>query len=363
MKNTFGQSVKITLFGESHGPAIGAVLDGLAPGIEIDPEYIETRLALRSARGDISTARKEKDAFQFVSGVLDNKTTGTPIGIIIPNQDTRSSDYELTEHLLRPGHADYTAYAKYHGHQDIRGGGHFSGRITAALVCAGAICLRALEEKDIFLGTHIKSCAGINDANFADIDEQVKILSTKSFPVLDDNKGLLMKQAILDAKNDGDSVGGILETAVIGLEAGIGEPWFDTVEGVLAHGLFSIPAVKGVSFGLGFSFAEKRGSETNDSPLITGDKISFKTNHNGGVNGGITNGMPLIFQSVIKPTSSIAKQQTTINIKQKEISILQIQGRHDPAIVHRAREVVNAMTAIILCDLLALRYGTDWLAK
>ncbi|HHT23968.1 MAG TPA: chorismate synthase [Clostridiaceae bacterium] len=370
MKNTFGQSVAITLFGESHGQAIGAVLDGLAPGIKIDEAYIRTRLSLRSARSNISTPRSETDQFEFVSGIHNGITTGTPIGIVIPNMDTRSKDYQITEHLLRPGHADYTAYTKYHGYQDIRGGGHFSGRITAALVCAGAICMHALEQKNIFIGTHIKECAGISDDSFADyrqnspeLKQQVKDVSVKVFPVINNVKGELMQQAILDAKNESDSVGGILETCVLGIDAGLGEPWFDTLESILAHGLFSIPAVKGVSFGLGFDFADKKGSQVNDSPVIHDGNIAFLSNHNGGINGGISNGMPLLYQTAIKPTSSISKPQPTIDILQKKNTTLEIHGRHDPAIVHRAREVVNAMTALILCDVYALRYGTDWIAK
>ncbi|HHU52854.1 MAG TPA: chorismate synthase [Clostridiaceae bacterium] len=370
MKNTFGQSVAITLFGESHGQAIGAVLDGLAPGIKIDEDYIRTRLSLRSARSNISTPRSETDQFKFVSGIHNGVTTGTPIGIIIPNMDIRSKDYQRTEHLLRPGHADYAAYTKYHGYQDIRGGGHFSGRITAALVCAGAICMYALEQKNIFIGTHIKECAGISDDTFVDfrqnasaLKQQVKDVSTKLFPVLNNAKGELMQQAILNAKKESDSVGGILETCVLGIDAGLGEPWFDTLESIIAHGLFSIPAVKGVSFGLGFDFAVRKGSQVNDSPVMLDGKITFLSNYNGGINGGISNGMPLLYQTVIKPTSSISKPQPTVDILQKKNAILEIHGRHDPAIVHRAREVVNAMTALILCDVYALRYGTDWIVN
>lgn len=362
MKNSFGQSVIITLYGESHGPYIGAVIDGLAPGIPVDKDFIRQRLALRRPSGQISTQRVEKDPFKIISGVHQDMTTGTPISIIIPNADKRSQDYQKTSHLLRPGHADYTAYQKYHGYQDIRGGGHFSGRITAALVAAGAICIFALQKKGIEIGTHIKELAGIADADFDNLKEQVKNLQTKSFPVLDDEKKALMEEAILAAKNDLDSVGGILETAVVGLPSGLGEPWFDSLESVLAHGLFSIPAVKGVSFGAGFDFARMRGSEANDPLFMKADEVSFRTNKNAGINGGISNGMPILFKTVIKPTSSIAKRQETVDILKREDAVLEIHGRHDPAIVHRAREVVNAMTALTLVDVLAGRYGTDWLA-
>lgn len=376
MKNTFGQSVSITLFGESHGPAIGAVLAGIAPGLKIDNKFIKQRLALRSARCDLSTARNEKDQFQILSGVFEGKTTGSPLAILIPNQDVRSSDYTEIKDLLRPGHADYTAHCKYHGFQDFRGGGHFSGRITAALVCAAAICEKALLDKNIIISSHIKRCAGINDKEFSVYLDENKIkldsrnlssllinINNKSFPVFDDNQADKMQIAIRQAKDAKDSVGGILETIVIGLEAGIGEPWFDTLESVLSHGIFSIPAVKGISFGDGFKLADLKGSQANDSPVMQDGSITFKSNHNGGINGGISNGMPLIFQTVIKPTPSITKKQWTVNIKKKENSVLQIQGRHDPAIVHRARQAVNAITSLVLCDLLALRHGTDWLAK
>ena len=367
MKNSFGQSVIISLFGESHGPYIGAVLDGLAPGLEVDLDFIRRRLLLRRPSGQISTQRVEKDPFKIVSGLFEGKTTGTPLTIIIPNSDKRSGDYLMTEQLMRPGHADYAAYEKYHGFQDIRGGGHFSGRITAALVAAGAICLHALEKKAIYIGTHISKLSHYQDRSFSPDPVQriceISALAEKEFAVLDDAIGEKMQEAILEAKMDADSLGGILETSVVGLPAGVGEPWFDSIEGVLAHGLYAIPAVKGVSFGAGFDFANYRGSEANDPLYMNGDRVSFRSNNNGGINGGISNGMPLLFRVVIKPTSSIGKEQDTIDIMTRKDAKLIIHGRHDPAIVHRAREVVNAMTAICLCDLLALRYGTDWLAQ
>lgn len=376
MKNSFGQSICLTLFGESHGPAVGAVLEGLAPGISIDNDFIKNRLGLRSAKGELSTSRNEKDEFEFTSGVLNGKTTGTPLTVLIPNQDIRSNDYLKNKDLLRPGHADYASHCKYHGYQDIRGGGHSSGRLTAALVCAAAICEKALLDKDIIIGTHIKKCAGIADKEFSDFFKERNLfidkkelsslltkLNADAFPVLSKTQSDKMQQAILKAKESGDSVGGILETMVIGLEAGIGEPWFNGLESVLAHGIFSIPAVKGVSFGLGFNIADLKGSQANDSPIMHKGEITFASNNNGGINGGISNGMPLLFQTAIKPTSSIAKEQITVNIKRKKEALLVIQGRHDPTIVHRARQVVNSVTALVLCDFLALRYGTDWLAK
>ncbi|MBQ1280889.1 MAG: chorismate synthase [Oscillospiraceae bacterium] len=363
MKNTFGTSVAVTLFGESHGPYIGALLDGLAPGIEIDPAYIAHMLTLRRPSGAISTPRKEADAFQIVSGVVGNVTTGTPITVLIPNEDTKSGDYAQMKTVARPSHADFAAECKYHGFQDSRGGGHFSGRITAALVAAGAICKCALEQKGIHIGTHVKKCAGIADREFEDFGADIAALSQKTFAVLDEACGEAMRSAILAAASEGDSVGGILETAVTGVPAGVGEPWFDTVEGLLSHMMFSIPAVKGIEFGAGFALADMRGSEANDPMRMENGKVVTVTNHSGGINGGITNGMPLIFRTAVKPTPTIFKAQNTVDFKSMKDALLEANGRHDPAIVHRARAVQDAATAIVLCDALALRYGTDWLKK
>ncbi len=363
MKNTFGQHIAVTLFGESHGTAIGAVLDGLCPGLPVDEENIRRMLRLRQPGGAISTARQEKDAFEIVSGAVNGVTTGTPLTIVIPNGDTKSGDYTAMQTLMRPGHADYPAQCKYHGFQDTRGGGHFSGRITAALVAAGAICHSALGAKGIHIGTHISRCAGIGDRGFSDLQEDIADLSEKLFPVLDEAAGELMQAAILEAKADGDSVGGILETAVTGLPAGVGEPWFDTFESVLSHILFSVPAVKGVEFGDGFALADMRGSLANDPLRYENGQVITQTNHNGGIGGGITNGMPVVFRCVIKPTPSIAKAQQTVDIISKENATLEIKGRHDPVIVHRARIVIDAVTAIAVYDMLAGRFGTDYFAK
>ena len=361
MKNTFGTSVAVTLFGESHGAYIGAVLDGLAPGIRIDEESIRHMLTLRRPAGKISTPRQEQDAYQIVSGVLKGKTTGTPITILIPNQNVKSGDYAQMQTLARPSHADYTAQCKYHGFQDSRGGGHFSGRITAALVAAGAICKSALEQKGIFIGTHVKKCAGICDRDFGDLSADIRELNGKTFAVLDEGAGENMQQAILAAAAEGDSVGGILETAVTGMPAGVGEPWFDTMEGMLSHMLFSIPAVKGVEFGAGFAMADLHGSEANDPFRMEAERIVTATNNNGGINGGITNGMPICFRTAIKPTPTIFKAQDTVDFCSLTNARLEPKGRHDPAIVHRARIVQDAATALVLCDCLAMRYGTDWL--
>ncbi len=361
MKNTFGQSLSLTLFGESHGEKIGAVLDGLAPGIDIDESFIAFRLSLRRPAGRISTSRREEDAFSIVSGVRDGKTTGTPLTLLIENRDTRSKDYEKTRSLARPGHADYTAFCKYHGFEDYRGGGHFSGRLTAPLVAAGAILLSALAGRGITIGTHIKRCGGVSDRDFGDLASDLAQLNRSEFAVLDEAAGEEMKNAVRAAAREGDSVGGLLESAITGMPAGVGEPWFDSFEGVLSHALFSIPAVKGVEFGDGFALAESRGSLANDPFRTEAGKIITATNHNGGINGGITNGMPILFRVAVKPTPSIYREQDTVDFFTNEEKKLLINGRHDPAIVHRARAVVDSVAALAAADMLALRYGTDWL--
>lgn len=361
MKNTFGNALSVTIFGESHGAAIGAVIDGLAPGLAVDEGFIRHQLSLRRPAGRISTARREADEFQILSGVYEGRTTGSSLCIVIPNADTKSGDYQ-TE-IARPGHADYTAECKYHGYQDARGGGHFSGRVTAALVAAGAILIPALKGKGITIGTHVARCAGVNDAPFAFDESELKAqlldLNEIPFAVLDASAGEQMQAAIDAARADGDSVGGVLETAIVGLPAGIGEPWFDSIEGLLSHALFSIPAVKGVEFGDGFALADRKGSEANDAFVVEDGLVLTKTNHNGGINGGIANGMPVVFRCAIKPTPTIAKVQHTIDMKKKTNVEYGGRGRHDPCIVHRARVVVDSVAALVVADLLTQRYGTE----
>ena len=363
MKNTFGNSLAVTLIGESHGEYIGAVLDGLAPGTEIDREYIEHMLTLRRPDGKISTPRKEKDEFRIVSGVLNGRTTGTPLTILIPNENVSSSDYAQLKTVARPSHADYTAQCKYHGYQDPRGGGHFSGRITAALVAAGAICKSALEKKGIYIGSHVKKCGGVQDRDFGDYLSNIKLLNQKTFAVLEESCEETMKNSILEAASDGDSVGGIVETAVIGIPEGVGEPWFDSVESLVSHMMFSIPAVKGIEFGAGFEMADMRGSAANDPFRIENGKIVTEKNSNGGINGGITNGMPIVFRTAIKPTPTIFKPQNTVDFQAATETVIEPKGRHDPAIVHRARVVQDAATAIVVYDMLAMRFGTDWVRE
>ena len=347
MKNTFGSDLSLTIFGESHGWAVGAVLDGMAAGVPVDEAFVAACMDKRRARGDgLSTPRTEADAVQFLSGVVNGCTTGTAIALMVENQNTRSADYAKTADLLRPGHADYTAYAKYHGFQDARGGGHFSGRVTAALVAGGAVVLGALSRAGIDISTHIAACAGISDTRFALDDAaalaaQVEALADKpeGFAVLDPAVEEPMKTAIRAAGADGDSVGGLLETAILGLPAGIGEPYFDSVESKIAHLAFSIPAVKGIEFGTGFT----------------------ASNHNAGINGGIANGMPVVFRTVVKPTPSIYKQQDTVDYLAKKNAELSIQGRHDPCIVPRAAIVQTCSAALAVADLLTARYGEAWM--
>lgn len=362
MKNTFGSSLTVTIFGESHGAAVGAVLDGLAPGIEVNEDFIAKKLSLRRPSGQISTARVEKDNFRILSGVYNGFTTGTPLCIVIPNENTKSADYSDISCLARPGHADFTARFKYGGYEDFRGGGHFSGRITAAIVAAGALVLYALEKKGILIGTHIMRCAKINDRSFENAEEDIKLLSSLPFPSLDGSAAKKMQAEILKAKSNCDSVGGILETAVLNMPKGVGEPWFDSLESIISHIMFSIPAVKGIEFGDGFGLCDMSGSEANDEFYSENGEIFTKTNHNGGINGGISNGMPIIFRTAVKPTPSIFKPQHTVNIETGENTVLNLKGRHDPAIIHRAAIVATCAAAIAAADMLTVRFGTDFLS-
>lgn len=360
MKNSYGNSLITTIFGESHGAYIGVVLDGLAPGIEIDETFIDKQLELRRPYGKMSTARVEKDNYQIVSGAYKGRTTGTPLTFLVPNESQHSKDYENAPRIARPGHADYTAFCKYHGYEDFRGGGHFSGRITAAVVGAGAIVMKALNDKGIYIGTHIKSCAGYNDRDFSDYKNDIDALSSKKFAVLDDECGANMQHRIEEIAADMDSIGGVLETVIIGVPAGLGEPWFDSVESQLSHVMFGIPAIKGIQFGGGFDMVDALGSEYNDPFRMNEGKVVTTTNNNGGINGGITNGMPITFRLAVKPTPSIYKEQKSIDLKTMENADLSINGRHDPAIIHRARVVVDSIAALCLYDMIAARMGTDF---
>ena len=361
MKNTFGNALKITLFGESHGDAIGAVIDGLTPGIEIDYEFIDRQLNRRRSKTQVCTQRVEKDDYRIISGVFEGHTTGTPLCIVIPNRDTKSSDYQLFSSVARPGHADYTANCKYHGYQDYRGGGHFSGRITVALVAAGAIIQSALEKKGIYVGTHIKKCADVCDRDFENYVEDIKKLHVAQFSILDENSKEKMLSKTTEIKANGDSVGGIMQTAIYGMPCGVGEPWFDSLESMLSHAMFSIPAVKGVEFGIGFGCADMMGSEMNDEFYVDDGDILTRSNNNGGINGGISNGMPIVFNCAVKPTSSIPRKQKTVNFIDKYDTEIEISGRHDATIIPRACVVAETLSAVVVADLLIARYGTDYL--
>ena len=367
MKSVFGSAVTLSLFGESHGPAIGAVLDGLAPGIPLDLDAIRLRLDQRRGEAALSTARREADDFELVSGFFNGRTTGAPLAILIRNADTHSGDYRQLQALMRPSHADYTAQCKYHGYQDYRGGGHFSGRITAPVVAAGAICRQILESRGIAIGSHLLRCGGVEDLPFPEqqdaLQEAIARCGASAFPVLDAAAGERMRRRITEAKESLDSVGGVIETAVIGLPAGLGEPWFWSVESELSHLLFSVPAVKGVEFGAGFAIAEMTGSEANDPfRCDASGAVYTSSNHSGGIQGGITNGMPLVLRTAVKPTPSIFRPQQTVDLSTGQNATLSLKGRHDPAIVHRALAVVDAVVAFGLVDLAAVRYGTDWMA-
>ena len=362
MKNSFGNNIILTIFGESHGNSVGFVLDGIPAGISVNEENIKSLLDLRRPSGSISTARAENDEFTVHSGVFNGYTCGTPICVTIRNADARSKDYTEKERLARPSHADYTAHVKYRGYEDYRGGGHFSGRITSAIVAAGGILIPALNKKGIYIGTHLKSVAGVSDREFLDIEKDIKNLADARFAVLDISKKDEMEAKINEARANGDSVGGVLETAIVGLEAGVGEPWFDTLEGMISHAVFSVPAVKGIEFGAGFVLCDMLGSQANDAITVTNGRTETKTNNSGGINGGISNGMPIIFRTAIKPTPTIAKEQETINYVNNENAVISASGRHDPCIAHRARIVLDCISALVVADALATRQGTDWLA-
>lgn len=364
MKNTFGSSITVTVFGESHGEAIGVVIDGIAPGIVIKEEKIKSALSKRRPHGTISTARTEEDPFTLLSGVYEGKTTGTPLTAVIQNQNTRSSDYAALRDTPRPSHADFTAEAKYHGYQDPRGGGHFSGRVTAGLVLAGAILSSALEDAfGIRIGTHILSVKGVCDRKMTGSAEEISALNARPFPTLTEDAGERMRAVIEEARQRGDSVGGVLESTIVGVPVGIGEPFFDSVESVLSRLLFSVGGVKGVEFGSGFDITHLCGSQANDAFVIKDGKIKTETNHSGGIQGGITNGMPILVRTAVKPTPSIFKEQDTVSLSLGQNTTITLTGRHDPCIVHRAAAVVDAMLAIGIADLIAMRYGTDALKE
>lgn len=355
MSGMWGSKLKVSIFGESHGKGIGITIDGLPSGVEIDMDEVLMEMARRApGKSKLSTARKEADLPEIMSGYFEGKTTGTPLCAVIRNSDQHSKDYGKLKDLMRPGHADYPGFIKYQGFNDYRGGGHFSGRITAPLVFAGALCKQVLRTYGITVGAHVKSIGKVSDDTFLEKDlnaDFLNSLKTKELPLLCPEKEDEMRNEVLKAKEELDSVGGTIECAVIGIKAGIGSPFFDSVESSLAHLMFSVPAVKGIEFGKGFEMSESKGSECNDSYYYDEEgNVKTYTNNNGGITGGITNGMPVIFKVGIKPTPSIAKNQKTINVKEKKNAELVIEGRHDPCIVQRAVPVVEAAAAIGILD-------------
>ena len=347
--------MRYTIFGESHGPAIGVVLEGVPAGLELDLEQVQKELDRRKPGQDLTaTARKESDLVEVLSGVFEGKTTGAPLAMVIHNSDQHSKDYESIRYTPRPSHGDYAGFIKSKGCLDYRGGGHFSGRLTAPLVAAGAVAKQVLAGHGVKVGAHISSIYGICDAALEN-PEDLKDVAAKVFPVLDDSKGEEMRQAILEAKEEQDSVGGAIECAVTGLPAGLGAPDFGcNVEGIFSQYLFAVPAVKGIEFGAGVAFSLMRGSEANDPFAVEDGKVVTKTNHAGGVNGGITNGMPVTFEVTIRPTPSIALPQESVDLRTGEEVEIEIKGRHDPCIVPRAVPVIEAAAALAACALLGI---------
>ena len=355
MSSEFGKNLRVSIFGESHGPAVGVVVNGFPAGETVDMEALRAFMARRApGNSPLTTARKEADLPEFLSGILDGVLTGTPFAAIIGNMNQRSGDYNGFEDTPRPSHADYTARVKWNGAADMRGGGHFSGRLTAPLCVAGGIAKQILERKGILIGAHLAKVGNVEDAAFPlyPDGELFDSVSGRALPVLDPEKGAAMETQIRDAAQDGDSIGGVIECAAVGLPAGLGDPMFDGIENVLASVLFGIPGVKGVEFGSGFGCAEMRGSEHNDPFVIRDGEIRTASNHSGGIQGGITNGMPIVFRIAMKPTASIAKTQRTVSLSRMEETEFEIHGRHDPCIAVRAVPVAEAAAALVLLDLI-----------
>lgn len=355
--NTFGNNINITVFGQSHADAIGVTIDGLPSGIEIDKEYIQKILDLRATgKSDTATKRKEPDKVEFLSGIVNGKSCGTSICAIIRNSDTRSSDYSDLLGKPRPSHADFPAMVKYGENYDIRGGGQFSGRLTAPLCIAGAIALDILEKRGIKIACHIASVGNVYDDCFDVLEDSVELmdkLNEMSFAVISDEAQEKMRTLIKATASDCDSVGGTVECKITGLPVGIGAPMFDGIENAISRSVFAVPAVKGIEFGAGFAGCELLGSQYNDAYYYDENgNVRTKTNNAGGICGGMSTGMPVIFKVALKPTPSISKVQDTVNLNTKKNETIQIKGRHDPCIVPRANVVIRCVTAIALLDLL-----------
>ncbi len=356
MSSVVGANISLSLFGQSHSDEIGVVIDGLPAGFTIDTTRLQYFLNRRAPGNNAwSSARKEPDHVEIVTGVIDNVTCGAPLMARIVTHNAHSSDYDAFSDMPRPGHADYPASVKFHGAQDVRGGGHFSGRLTAALCIAGGICLQYLEDCGITIGAHIAQIHTVTDASFNPVSlttTECLQASQHTFPVMDESVGTRMQEVILNAQRQGDSVGGIIECAALGLPIGVGEPHFDGIENTIARMCFAVPGVKGIEFGQGFQVASLFGSENNDTYESQGDYLVPVTNNAGGILGGLSTGAPMIFRVAVKPTPSIARPQKTARISTSEVETLVVTGRHDPCIVPRAVPVVEAACAIALFDLL-----------
>ena len=366
MKNSIGNNIVLTLFGESHSEAIGAVLDGMPCGISVDIDFIKKRLEARRPHGNNETGRVESDDFSIISGVFNGFTTGEPICIIIKNSNVRSQDYEKIRHLARPSHADYVSHLVHEGFEDYRGGGHYSGRLTAPIVALGALCQKMLEDIGIYVGTHILSCGKVEDKSFDDdvdvLDGEIKSVNSKLMPVINDIEEKIDKEIDVVRQNQ-DSIGGVIQTAISHMPAGVGEPWFNSVEGALSNAVFSIGGIKGIEFGAGFKYKELTGRTGNDELYNDNGVIKTYSNNCGGINGGISNGMPIVFNCAVKPTPSISATQRTIDLDTMENTTININGRHDPAIIRRICPVVNSLTCIVLCDLLKTRFSNSIFTK
>lgn len=363
MGSIIGNNITLSLFGESHGAGVGITIDGLPAGIKIDLDFMKKQMNKRKSITSLSTLRNEIDEVVFLSGVMNGITTGTPLTIFIKNENQNSAHYEEMKNVIRPGHADYVANLKYHGFQDYRGGGHFSGRLTAPIVAAGSIALQILEQKGVKIGTRIKNIHNIEDSelDYEKLSNLIDKWNDSLFPVINEEQGMLMQNEINKARENLDSVGGILESVILVNDLVLGEPFFNSLESKISSYLFSIGGVKGIEFGLGFDFAKFYGSMVKDEWEVVNNKIKSKNNYNGGINGGISNLEPIIVRSVIKPTPSIYQEQDSVDLASMSNVKLNIKGRHDPAIIHRARVVVDSMLALALLDLCAFRYGNEWL--
>ena len=356
MSSVFGNCIKVSIFGQSHSESIGVVIDGLKAGFKPDIDKINAFMKRRApGQNAVSTPRSEADEAHIISGLADGYTCGAPLCAVINNTNTRSKDYSKLKEIPRPAHSDFPAFVKHSGFNDIRGGGHFSARLTAPLCFAGALCMQLLEKENIYIGAHISSIKDVHDSDFDMVSvskEELEKLKNAPVPLLNQEAWPLMEQTILSAKAEGDSVGGIIECACTGVKPGVGEPMFDGIENRIAQAIFAVPAVKGIEFGRGFESSKLFGSENNDPFYFDGGEVKTKTNNHGGILGGLSSGMPIVFRAAFKPTPSIAKEQDSVNLLSKHDEKLKIEGRHDPCVVLRAVPCVEAAAALAVYDLL-----------